>query len=202
MMGDVACYIYGGMDLLNIAQLAPERLRPFVRCEYELMVTNGSFANEHVELLGGVIVQMSPQTPVHVEAVKRLQYRLLPALIGRAEVIVQSSFGLSERSVPEPDLAVVPPGDYWQCLPDRAYLLVEVAQMSLRKDRLIKAALYAEQGIPEYWIINLVEKQVEVYREPTPAGYRLVSRHERGETLSLMAFPDVAVRVAELLPPG
>jgi Uma2 family endonuclease len=190
------------MDLLNLTQLAPERLRPIARREYELMVANGSFANERVELLGGVIVQMSPQAAAHVEAVKRLQYRLLPALLGRAEVLIQSSFGLSEESVPEPDLAVVPPGDYWQRLPDRAYLLVEVAQMSLRKDRLIKAVLYAEQGVPEYWLVNLVEKQVEVYREPTPAGYRLVTRHGRGETLRLVTFPDVAVRVAEILPPG
>jgi len=191
------------MDLLEIEQLAPGpgRQQSLGRREYERMVACGSFEDERVELLERTVVQMSPQGPQHVEAVKRLHYRLLPALLGRAEVIVQSSFGLSEDSVPEPDLAVVPPGDFWERLPDRAFLLVEVAQMSLRRDRLIKAALYARQGVPEYWLVNLIEQQVEVHREPTPAGYRHVTRHERGEVLQLLAFPDVTVRVEDLLPP-
>src|SRR4051812_35433459 len=79
--------------------------------------------------------------------------------------------------------AVVPPGDYEQTFPEEAWLLVEVAISSLRKDRKIKAPLYAERGVPEYWIVDVDGGAVEVHTKPIEGRYESVRRHAKGETI-------------------
>lgn len=96
-------------------------------------------------------------------------------------------------------MSVVPPGDYSATHPDRADLIIEVADSSLEVDRETKGPLYAASGVGEYWIVNLVQRVVEVYSAPVGGRYTQVRRAKGGETLAPRAFPDVAIAVAELL---
>jgi len=102
-------------------------------------------------------------------------------------------------SEPEPDLMVSPLDDYDTAHPDEAYLLIEVSESSLSKDRGIKRRIYAERGVPEYWIVNLVDRCVEVYTEPQGDGYRTLVTYERGQSIRLARFEDVEVRVSDVM---
>jgi Uma2 family endonuclease len=159
--------------------------------------------DDRVELLEGVIVAMAPQNPPHAAGVARVYEALSGAVGRRAHLRSQLSLVL-RRSVPEPDLAVVPGSvdDYETSHPRTALLVIEVADSSLKQDRLSKAAIYAAAGIPEYWIVNLRDELVEVMRDPDPAvaRYRVARNVARGERLELVALPGAAVGASELLP--
>lgn len=185
--------------MLDLGDIAPETPRPLRREEYERIVELGLFEDERVELLYGVVVQMTPIGPPHCDTLDRLTRFFVLAFGERARVRVQGSFAASEVSEPEPDLAVVPERDYHDAHPDRAYLVVEVAETSLRKDRGLKARLYAESNVDEYWVVNLVEGCVEVFRKPDGGRYTEVFRAAKGDTLGLTSFPDVAVEVSKIL---
>jgi Uma2 family endonuclease len=159
------------------------------------------FDDESVELLDGVIVQMPPpHGPEHDGTIHVLAKLLLQALGDRAEVRIQSSFAAGERSEPEPDIAVVPPGDYRDAHPSVALLIVEVADSSVVRDRTAKAELYALAGVSEYWVVDLVHRVVEVRTEPaSDAGYRALVTRRRGETLTLSSLPDVSIAVSDVL---
>jgi Uma2 family endonuclease len=168
------------------------------------LVEAGVFGeDDRVELLEGVIVAMAPQNPPHAAGVARADQALRQAIGGRAHVRPQLSLVL-RRSVPEPDLAVVPGAvdDYVTSHPTTALLVIEIADSSLKQDRLSKAAIYAAAGIPEYWIVNLRDEVVEVSRDPDPAQarYRVVRSAARGERLELVALPGAALDASELLP--
>jgi Uma2 family endonuclease len=184
------------------SQLA-EKARPISRAEYERMVDLGLFRNERVELWRGWIVQMSPQKSPHASAVERLNYIFVLALrpSRAAAVRVQLPLALSDHSEPEPDLAVVAPGDYKQAHPAAAdvRLIIEVADSSLADDRGFKAEEYAAAGIPEYWIINLIDQLVEVHTRPIRQRYGNVVAIGRGQTLRPLSFPDLTVSTDELL---
>ena len=194
-----SCY-REGMET-PLAGLTPDRVRRFRRDEYERMVEVGLFAEQRVELLYGVIVTMSPQKAPHAHPIRTLNMILAPALVGRAEVQVQIPLAVSDDSEPEPDLSVVASGDYLDELPRTALLVVEVAGDSLRTDREIKGRLYAETGIPEYWLIDLRRNRLERYLRPESGVYTQMTTHGRGETLHPTAFPDVAVALDRLLRP-
>jgi Uma2 family endonuclease len=176
------------------------KLGPLTRAEYEALVRRGALDDAHVELLYGRLVSMSPQGEPHTYSVSQLMTLLVRALGDRARVRVQAPFAAPDASEPEPDLAVVDPGDYLEGHPETARLIVEVAETSLARDRA-KARLYASAGVAEYWIVNLSEHVVEVHRGPRADDYAAVTRHGRGEVLHLVSFADIAVRVAEVLPP-
>ncbi|HEY4160333.1 MAG TPA: Uma2 family endonuclease [Polyangiaceae bacterium] len=178
----------------NIAQL-----RPLRRAEYDQLVALGAFQDERIELLDGELVRLSPIGPSHAETVARLCEYLLPALSGRARVFVQAAFAAGDSSEPQPDLAIVPLGNYRAEHPARAYLLIEVSESSLAQDRGRKARLYAESCVPEYWIFNLVESVVEVHTEPLDGAYQRVTRHAPGAVIAPLAFPDLALRVDDFL---
>jgi Uma2 family endonuclease len=160
--------------------------------------------NDRVELLEGVIVAMAPQNPRLAAGVSRAMDAFIAAVGTRAAVRVQLSLPLGERSVPEPDVAIVPgrTADYDTAHPTTALLIVEVADSSLVQDRLTKAAIYAAAGVPEYWIVNLRDDRVEVFRTPDPAARAYTSSGVagRGERLEPVALPGVSVVVADLLP--
>jgi Uma2 family endonuclease len=177
----------------------PERIRPLRRVEYDQLIELGAFRNEKIELIEGLLVPISSIGPPHNSAVQKLTALLLPPLLGRAAVRPQLSFAALELSEPEPDIAVVPPGDYDTAHPDRAYLIIEVAESSLSFDRGAKQRLYAACGVPEYWIVNVVEKVIEVYREPASGGYARVERYERGQSVRLLQFDDLEIRVADVM---
>ena len=184
--------------MLDLAQIAPERPRPITRAEYNRLVALGFFDDERVELLYGVLVEMTPQDPEHAHPVQVLNKLLLPRLLGRAEVRVQAPFAASDESEPEPDIAVVPPGDYRKAHPAAAWLIVEVARTSQVKDRTVKARLYAESAVTEYWLVDVPGRSVEVYRGATAGVYSSVAVRRVGDALHLAQFPDVVLAVDDL----
>ena len=107
-------------------------------------------------------------------------------------------------SLPEPDLAVVPgtPSDYETTHPRTALLIVEVATSSLPQDRLTKAPIYAAAAVPEYWIVNLRDDRLEIFRDPWPKRrrYATTALARRGDKVDLVALPGARVRVSDLLP--
>jgi Uma2 family endonuclease len=187
--------------MVDLDSLAPERIRAIRRVEFERMAELGLFEDERVELLGGVIVEMTPPGTRHSEAVNRVTKEFFVLEFqGRARIRVQSPVALGEYSMPLPDLAVVPHADYSHEHPSTTLLALEVSDTSLRKDTRVKAALYASQGVREYWIVNLVDDVIEVRRDPGPNGYRTMTTHGRGETVAPIDFPDLVLSVDDLLP--
>jgi len=160
--------------------------------------------DDRVELLEGVVVAMTPRNPLHDSCVTRATLALVRAVSERAVVRTQCSLVAGRHSLPEPDVAVVPgsPGDYDSRHPDAALLVVEVAESSLQQDRITKAAIYAAAGVPEYWIVNLRERALEVMRDPDrgAARYRDARNLQAGERVELAALPGALVAVADLLP--
>jgi Uma2 family endonuclease len=183
-----------------MATSAAEVIRPLRRVEYDQLVALGAFEDERIELLDGELVAMSPIGRAHNWAVQELNELLVLALHGRAKVRCQQSFAANELSEPEPDFTVVPRTDDIEH-PNRAYLVIEVAESSLAKDRGRKLRLYASCAILEYWVVNLSEACVEAYTEPTSGSYVRVARYECGQSLTLRAFPDVSIAVSAVLPP-
>ena len=102
----------------------------------------------------------------------------------RADVRVQLPLAVSDDSEPEPDIAVVAPGSPFGGHPTTAFLVTEIGASSLSKDRSIKAELYAEAGVIEYWIVDVNEDVVEVYRAPVRGRYTTMSTHDRGATIA------------------
>ena len=159
---------------------------------------------DRVELLDGVIVAMSPQNPRHASATARMSLALTRLVGSRAVVRVHVPLIAGARSIPEPDVAVVPGtlADYDKKHPSTALLVVEVADASLAQDRLTKAAIYAAAGIPEYWLMNLRDDCIEVLRRPDAASRRYTERIvvSRRETLTPSAFPEARLEVDDLIP--
>jgi Uma2 family endonuclease len=181
------------------APLDPASIRPLKRAEYDKLVRDGVFADERVELLYGMVVRMSPIGPGHGNAVTRLTELLVLALHGRARIRPQIPLAASDESEPEPDLSVVAPKDYLDDHPANAWLVVEVSDSSLAHDRKVKAGLYAESGVPEYWIVNLIDRAIEVHRDPVKGSYTTKTAHARGDAITLLHFPDVTIRVSDVI---
>ena len=186
--------------MLNFGDIAPERIRPLLRTEYDRMVESGAFDNERLELLDGMLVTMTPQDAAHAHTVQRIAEELSDALKGLAIVRTQSPLALLDDSEPEPDVAVVPLGDYSANHPSEAYLVIEIAGSSLRRDRLVKGPIYARARIAEYWLVDLIGRSVEVHRNSEGAQFTDVVRLEEHQTLCPLRFPDVEVPIAGILP--
>lgn len=162
--------------------------------------------DDRVELLEGVIVAEPPMDPPHAAGIGAVEDALRRAIGRRATVRVQAPLLAPPYSAPEPDIAVVA-GEaraYWERHPTSALLVVEVSNTSLKQDRLSKSRIYAGIGIPDYWIVNLRDGCVEVCRSPDLAQRLYLERtvFQRGEYLDLVAFADVRIAVADLLPPA
>jgi Uma2 family endonuclease len=184
--------------MLDAQLLAPQTTRALRREEYDRLVALGAFEDERIELLEGVLVTMSPNHPERASPVQILNELLLPVLLGRAVVRIQLPIIAVRESEPEPDVAIVPLGDYRHAHPDQAHCIIEVASSSVSKDRNIKAPLYAASGFREYWLVNVPEQVVEVFRAPGPQGYAERARYAVGQTLALEGFPDVQLEVSKL----
>lgn len=184
--------------MLDPASIWPSAVRPLRRLEYQYLVEQGLFAREQIELIQGALVTMGPQGARHIEIITRFNRLLMFALGTRAQVLVQSPLAIAEDSEPQPDLAVVPVRDYSAEVPSHAHLVIEVAEASLRKDRGIKATLYATAAIPEYWIADLTVDMIEVYTEPHGNGYGNVTRRQRGDVIAPVLFPEVHVAVGDV----
>ena len=179
--------------------IQPELVRPLKRSEYDRMVELGWFQDERVELLRGVLVKMSPQHAPHASTVQKLNQLLMARLQARFTLRVQSPLALSDFSEPEPDVAIVPLGDYETDHPSTALLVIEVSDSTVKKDRE-KSAIYASARVGEYWIVNLVARTVEVYSSPDGERYAEARTLRAGDVLRPAAIPDVSIAVAEILP--
>lgn len=162
-------------------------------------------ADERVELLDGVIVAEPPMDPPHATGITLVARSLQKAVGERATVRIQSPLIAGPNSAPEPDVAIVAgsPSDYLAQHPCSALLVVEVSASSLPQDRLSKSRIYAGAAVTEYWILNLRDDCIEVFRTPDAArrvyGERAIA--QRGDRLQVVALPDVSVAVDDLLPP-
>lgn len=189
------------VTMLDREQIAPRRIRPLRRAEYDRMVELGMFGeDERIELLRGALVKMSPQKAPHASVTRRLTKVLMRSLGDRAEVSCQFPFAATDDSEPEPDIAVVPLGDYEESHPGRAHLIIEVAWDSVAHDRDVKARIYAEARVPEYWLVNLVDDVIEVFTRPARGRYARTRIARRGDTVTVAAFPDVTLAVTDILP--
>jgi Uma2 family endonuclease len=186
----------------------PVRTRRFTRAEYDRLVDRGFFdEDEPIELLDGLLVVKEPQGARHVAAVGLVRKALERAFGPRHHVRDAKPVALDDASEPEPDLAVVKGRirEYADAHPSAPVLVVEVSQASLGTDRRRKARLYARAGLREYWIVNLVDDLLEVYRDPVRAGagrwkYRAVRLLGPAARVSPLAAPGARIRVADLLP--
>jgi len=163
------------------------------------MAEEGFFEDERLELLDGVILEVTPQGTRHAATVQRLTDRLAAALGSRASLRVQLPFAASETSEPEPDVAVVQIGDYDRAHPGQALLVIEVAESSLEKDRGVKARIYAAAGVPEYWLVDVVSATIEVRTRPAGDEYSQIRTVRAGERVSLSAMRDVVIEVADIV---
>jgi Uma2 family endonuclease len=187
---------------------ASARTRRWKRVEYEQLIDRGIFQpGERLELIGGQLLVREPQGGAHALGIELVAEALREAFGTTARVRVQLPIALDEESEPEPDVSVVsgPLEDADPALPSRALLIVEVSDSSLTLDRTEKASLYARAGIADYWILNLVERVLEVHREPAPGStapygwrYRVVHRLGAGDVVSPLAAPRSWIPVARL----
>ena len=190
-----------------MAQL-PLTQRRWTRAEYERLVDLGAFRDEAVELLGGQLIVAEPQGSYHATVVGAVDDALRAALPSGWIVRTQMPIALADDSAPEPDIAVAPGtrSDYRDAHPAHPVLVVEVAESSIDFDRRDKGSLYARGGIRDYWIVNLVDRVVEVYRDPRPDeaapygwSYGAVERLRPPATVTPLAFPAGRITVADLL---
>ena len=189
---------------------SPVRAKRWTRLEYERLVCLGAFGpGDHIELVAGTLLVREPQNSPHITAIRLAEEALRAAFGAGWDVRTQGPIALDEESEPEPDVAVVSGSirDYAAAHPSQPVLLVEVADSSLAYDRREKAGLYARARVPEYWIVNLIDRAVEVHRDPRPdAGaafgwrYTRVRRLSAEETVTPLGAPEARIPVADLLP--
>ena len=173
--------------------------------EYYRLAEEGAFGPDtRVELLDGEIIEMLPIGPFHARSTRWLVNYFARLGDGLWLVDAQHPIRLNNHSEPQPDFALLRTLDEEyktrHPMPEDVFLLVEVSDSSLRFDQGRKLVAYAKAGIGEYWIINLVKRWIEVYRQPSPNGvYGSVDRRSGGDLIAPEAFPDATMRVSDLL---
>ncbi len=186
------------------------RTRKWTRLEYERLVEAELLGPEdRIELLGGQMIVKEPQYSPHATAIQLVQRTLDRAFGPGWSVRPLLPIALAEDSEPEPDVCVVRgnPRDYRDTHPESPVLIVEVSLSRLGFDREHKGSLYARAGITDYWIVNLPDRRVEIYREPVPDGAAFFGwRYGHSATLgpdqriAPLAAPAAEIAVADLLP--
>jgi len=171
----------------------PRRHR-FTVDEYYRMAEAGVFkANPRVELIDGEIIDMAPMGTPHAAMTNQLQDVFQAAVHGLALVRVQLPLRLGPHSEPEPDLALVKPrADYYRGAhptPDDAFLVVEVADSSLKDDLDVMAPLYARHGVPEVWVLDVQALELHVFRSPVAGRYTEAIVVKSPEVRELAALP-------------
>ena len=190
-------------EMVNSGMVEPAA-HQFTVDEYYRMAETGIIGPEdRVELLDGEIIDMAPIGPFHGGTVNSLIRLLAAPAKGRWLVVVQNSVRLGPHSEPQLDFMLVKPStdDYKSRhpSPDDVFLLIEVAESGLAYDRNRKIPAYGRSGIREVWIINLLEENVEVFRDPHFNGYASVQKFGSRDTIPVQSFPDVRIDVGALL---
>lgn len=171
--------------------------------DYEKMIEFGIFNDDDkIELWEGKLVNMSPKGTKHTVSTRRAFWLVKDILGKKAEVISQDPIKLDDYSEPEPDLAIAKPKLYLSShpTPEDIFLVMEVADTTILRDRE-KAKNYARNGIQQYLILNLNTNEIEDYREPAPDDYRFKRTYTANESFNLVAFPEIEIKVSDLLPP-
>jgi len=186
-------------------------IRRFSVSEYQMMGEKGILSDdEHIELIDGVIIQMSVEGTKHSFIITKIAKHFYELVIaGKALLRVQNPIVLNDDTEPEPDLALVKPREDAYYLethpcPNDILLLIEVADTSLEYDKEIKLSRYASSKIKEVWIINLADNIIEVYREPLllangTLGYQKRADFVKGNTLTPQAIPTLEIAVDDML---
>ena len=183
------------MTLAETVRVRPYTTWRFTVEDYHRLAEAGILGeDDRVELIEGDLVMSSPISSRHAACVKRLNALFNAALQGRAIVGVQDPLRLGEHSEPEPDLMLLRPReDFYRDAhpgPEDVYLVIEVSETSLAYDREVKLPLYARFGVPEVWLVNLVEDRLEVYRTPRGGSYTHKAVYTQGR-VAPQAFPDL-----------
>ncbi|OKH14677.1 Uma2 family endonuclease [[Limnothrix rosea] IAM M-220] len=169
---------------------------------YHQAIDAGLFTDESVELLRGNLVVMAPERELHAYYTRSIGHYLQSLLGDRALVSEAHPVTLPNNSEPEPDIAVVQPlgREYLEHhpYPENIFWLIECSQTTLTKDLTEKKDIYAEAGIQEYWVINLQNHQLIVFKDLQNGIYKIEKSFVEG-TISPIAFPNIQVSVHQLL---
>lgn len=170
--------------------------------DYHRMIEAGILSDRRVELLEGEIVAMSPEGPLHASNIRKVANYLRQLLEGLALVSEAHPITLSD-SEPEPDLAIVrlPESRYTNHHPtiEDIFWVIEIADSSIEKDLREKKYLYAKELIPEYWVIDINQQILTVFRQPQLNDYTVKQEINQGE-INPLAFPDIRVLIKNILP--
>lgn len=185
--------------------------RPYrwTREEFLQMIDLGWFQDKRVEMIAGEVIEMPAQLDLHLASITSTQDALRLAFGSAYWVRAQGSLDLSPHGIPSPDLAIVP-GSHrgaGRTIVKSALLVVEVSDTTLSYDRYHKMSLYAAGGIADYWIVNLVQRRLEVYRDPVADNTQLFGHRYNSRTIldppdkvSPLAAPQADILVSDLLP--
>jgi Uma2 family endonuclease len=194
------------MSVVIDQQPPAPRLKRWTKQEYNDLVERGAFRGQHVYLFRGELIEMSPQYHPHAFAVTKLNSALLRAfgLDAGFECRIQLPFDVPGETMPEPDALVCTVEQNLRIPhPNQALLVVEVSDSSLAGDRE-KALEYAAAGVPEYWIVDVSRRLVEVYRNPaadatTPLGFQYgrPALLEANATIEPLAKPGAVIAIAQ-----
>ncbi len=171
--------------------------------QFHQMAESGILSeNDRLELIRGEMIDMSPIGRRHAGCVNRL-VNLLIQLLGKQIVLApQNPVELDESSEPQPDIALLKPRpDFYRNShpqPEDIFLLIEVADTTVKYDREVKIPLYAKANIPEVWLVDVNQEVIEVYRNPLQGVYQDVQKLVNNQVLSILAFPDVYINVSEV----
>ncbi|MCI0334431.1 MAG: Uma2 family endonuclease [Planctomycetes bacterium] len=184
---------------IDVIQIAP--LHRFSTADYLEMIEKGVLGrDDHVELIGGMIVEMSPAGIPHNSFLMSI-LRVFAPLLETCDIAVQGTLTIAEGQVFDPDFMLLRkrPGHYKTKLPDASdvLLVIEAAESSLRRDQQIKLPIYARAGIPEYWIADLEREMLIIHREPEAGRYKLVETRQGDDLVSPLAAPELSFAVRQ-----
>jgi Uma2 family endonuclease len=178
------------------------QVRPLTSVEYYQMMESGIIREgERVELILGQIFTMAAKSPPHAVSTRRLLREIIGLIEKRAIVRCHDPISLPNNSEPEPDIVIarLRSDEYINSHPAPAdiILVIEVADSSIKFDRDVKAPLYAAAGISEYWIVNLIDNRLEIYRQPSYSIYTSIQIVSPPQSISLPEFPEILLNVGD-----
>jgi Uma2 family endonuclease len=191
---------------MSYSPVEPRRHRLSVDDYYRMGEVGILAPDARVELIDGEIIDMAPIGSPHVSIVLQIDHLIKEAVRGRALVLVQAPIVLDDYSAPQPDLVLLRPrADFYRSAlarPADIYLIVEVAQSSLRYDRGVKVPLYARHGIPETWVVDAAQSKLARYRAPAQGVYGVVDEPSVAVPLGIELLPGIALDLSSVLLPA